>query len=106
MPRNLGLFYKYQGLLHDSYIVETSITTETFLIELDDFTTHVFADAIGEKKKLKIDHDKLVFPIHIEFEINDLTFNTVDDDGNIHEIKPYLLMNIYMNRSFLFAMIL
>lgn len=86
--QRLGLYHKYLGLLHDSWFIKTNITADKFSITLNDFTTHVFSDVIVEKKKLDIDHDKLVFPIQLDFEITNLTFNTVDEDGNIQSIEP------------------
>src|SRR5690606_29598361 len=86
--QRLGLYHKYLGLLHDSWFIETNITTDQFSITLNDFTTHVFSDVIVDKKKLNIDHDKLVFPIQVDFKTTNLTFNTVDEDGSIQTIKP------------------
>jgi hypothetical protein len=83
----LGQYYKYLGLLHDSWLIKTNITANRFSIILNDFTTHVFSDVIVERKKIKIDHEKLVFPIHIDFDIINLTFNTVDEFGNIQIIE-------------------
>lgn len=86
--QRLGLYHKYLGLLHDSWFIKTNITADKFSITLNDFTTHVFADVIVDKKKLDIDHDKLVFPIQLDFETMNLTFNIVDEDGNIQNIEP------------------
>lgn len=86
--KRLGLFHKYLGLLHDSWFIKTNITADKFSITLNDFTTHVFSDVIVDKKKLNIDHDKLVFPIQVDFETTNLTFNTVDEYGNIQSIEP------------------
>ncbi|TDG34814.1 hypothetical protein EZJ43_16705 [Pedobacter changchengzhani] len=86
--QRLGLYHKYLGLLHDSWFIKTNITADKFSITLNDFTTHVFSDVIVDKKKLKIDHDKLVFPIQLDFETTNLTFNTVDEEGNIKSIEP------------------
>ena len=86
--QRLGLYHKYLGLLHDSWFIKTNITADKFSITLNDFTTHVFSDVIVDKKKLGIDHDKLVFPIQLDFETTNLTFNTVDEDGNIQSIEP------------------
>ncbi|MEO6285374.1 MAG: hypothetical protein ABIN80_09450 [Dyadobacter sp.] len=83
----LGLYYKYLGLLHDSWFIGTKITANKLTIKLNDFTTHVFSEVIVDKKKLDIDHEKLVFPILIEFEITNLTFNTVDENGEIQKIR-------------------
>jgi hypothetical protein len=87
----LGLYYKYLGLLHDSTIVKINITTDKFSITLNDFTTQVFSDVIVDKNKLGIDHDKLVFPIQLDFETINLTFNTVDEDGTIQCIEPTII---------------
>lgn len=86
--QRLGLYHKYLGLLHDSWFIKTTITPDKFSITLNDFTTHIFSDVIVDKKKLNIDHDKLIFPIQLDFEITNLTFNTVDEDGNIQSIEP------------------
>jgi hypothetical protein len=69
-------------------IIKTNITSDKFSTTLNDFTTHVFSNVIVDKKKLDIAHDKLVFPIQLDFETTNLTFNTVDKDGNIQSIEP------------------
>jgi hypothetical protein len=84
----IGLFKKYIGSLSDSWILKTEITQQKFSILLNDFVTHVFADAIIAEKELKIDHDKLIFPIQVDFEITNLVFNTVDENGIIQTIDP------------------
>jgi len=86
--QRLGLFHKYLELLHDSQIIKINITADTFSITLNDFTTHVFSDVIVEKKKLDIEHEKLVFPLQLDFETLNLTYNRVDLSGNIYEIEP------------------
>ncbi len=86
--QRLGLYHKYLGLLNDSRFVKTNITSDKFSITLNDFTTHVFSDVIVDKNKLGIDHDKLVFPVQVDFETISLTFNTVDEDGIIQSIEP------------------
>lgn len=86
--QRLGLYHKYLGLLHDSWFIKTNITPDKFSITLNDFAIHVFSDVIVDKKKLDIDHDKLVFPIQLDFETTNLTFNTVDEHGNLQSIEP------------------
>lgn len=86
--QRLGLYHKYLGLLHDSWLININITDDKFSITLNDFTTHVFSDVIVDRKKLAIDHDKLVFPIQLDFETSNLTYNTVDEDGIILSIEP------------------
>lgn len=91
--QQLGLFSKYLiGLLHDSWVIEINQTDNLFSIKLNDFSTHVFADAIIERKKLAIEHHKLVFPIQLDFnKPYKVTYNEVDNDGNLTEIKPIKL---------------
>lgn len=84
----LGTYHKYLGLLHDSWLLEMSITADKFSITLNDFTTHVFSDVIVDKKKLDIDQTKLVFPLQIEFETRNVTFNSVAEDGTIQNFEP------------------
>lgn len=93
----LGVFKKYLiDKLHDSWVLETSLTENLFSIKLNDFSTHVFADALIEKKGLNIDHEKLVFPIHLDFMTNSrASFNLVDDDGYLTEIEP-IQLNVYL----------
>jgi hypothetical protein len=83
----LGLYYKYLGCLQDSWFIGTQITANKLTIKLNDFTTHVFSDVIVDKKKLDIAHEKRVFPILLEFETTNLTFNTVDENGEIRSIR-------------------
>jgi hypothetical protein len=89
----LGLFGKYLICkFHDSWVINTNISDNLFSVILNDFSTHVFADAIIEKKNLNIEHEKLVFPIQLDFKTNaKATFNEVDDDGNLTEINPVKL---------------
>jgi hypothetical protein len=89
--KRLGLYHKYLGLLHDSWFIKTNSTVDKLSITLNDFTIRVFSDVIVDKKKLDIDHDKLVFPIQLDFETTNLSFNTVDEDGNIQTIEPTAL---------------
>lgn len=86
----LGVFKKYLiDKLHDSWVLETSVTENLFSIKLNDFSTHVFADALIEKNGLNIDHEKLVFPIQLDFKTNSkVSFNLVDEEGYLTEIKP------------------
>jgi hypothetical protein len=86
--QRFGLYHKYLGLLHDSWFVSTNIKADKLSIILNDFTTHVFSEVIINKKKLTIDKNKLVFPIYIDFEITNLTFNKVAEDGKILCIEP------------------
>lgn len=86
--QRLGLYHKYLGLLHDSRFIKTNITADKCSITLNDFSTHVFSAVLVDKKKLDIDHGILVFPIQLDFETTNLTFNTVDEDGNIKYIEP------------------
>ena len=84
----LGLFRKYLICkLHDSCVVESTQDFDNFKIKLNDFSTHVFADAIVERKKNEIPHRKLVFPLTIELKGElEFTYNTVDDNGFLNEI--------------------
>jgi hypothetical protein len=94
----LGHFHKYLGRLHDSWVLETNLTADKFSIILNDFTTHVFADALIDKKKIEIDHDKLIFPVQLDFETSNLTYNLVDEFGNIRKIKPTII-NDYLDEQ-------
>ena len=84
----LGLFKKYLTCkLHDSWVIELTQDLDSLKIKLNDFSTHVFADAIIERKKINIPHDKLVFPLTIELKGKlEFTYNTVDDNGFLREI--------------------
>lgn len=84
----LGIYYKYLSSLNDSWIIKTELADNKFTMIINDFTTHVFADALIDKKGLKIDHKDLIFPLHLDFEKTDLSFNSVDDDGFISKIEP------------------
>lgn len=84
----LGIYNKYLSSLHDSWFIKTELTDNKFTTIINDFTTHVFAEALIDKKGLKIDHKNLIFPLHLDFEITDLSFNSVDDDGFISKIEP------------------
>jgi len=84
----LGLFKKYLICkLHDSRIIELIHDLDSLKIKLNDFSTHVFADAIIEREKIKIPHNKLVFPLTIELKGKlEFSYNTVDNNGFLNEI--------------------
>ncbi|WP_374949049.1 hypothetical protein [Mucilaginibacter sp.] len=84
----ISQYRPYFGLLHDSRILESIISPDQFFLQLNDFTTHVFADALVNRKRLAINDDKLVFRIDLNFKIVNLSFNTVDEEGFIKQIKP------------------
>ena len=84
----IGLYYKYIPLLHDSGVIETKIMENKFSLTLNEFTRFVFASALIDKKGLNIDKEKMTFPLQIDFDIINLTFNKVDDSGLIQPIEP------------------
>jgi hypothetical protein len=84
----LGNLNKYLiGKLHDSWITSFKLDEEKIQIDLNDFSTHVFSDAIVKKIEIKIDHDKLVFPVTIELK-GDLKveFFQVEENGDLKTI--------------------
>jgi len=85
--------------LHDSQVIEIMNQNNILTIKLNDFSTHVFADAIKDRYNLPISHDELIFPINIEFR-GDLFVNyfNVDDSGNLREIDPVSL-DVYLNEQ-------
>lgn len=75
--------------LHDSWITELEIKSNKFEMKLNDFSTHVFGDAIVEKFKIDIVHDKLNFPVIIELKGNlNVGFFKVKENGEIESIEP------------------
>ncbi|PAW91977.1 hypothetical protein CKK33_00090 [Mucilaginibacter sp. MD40] len=89
--QTLGRYYDYLGRLHDCWIIENTLVEQNFVLRLNDITTHIFADALISKKNLKVNEDDLVFRVNVDFQVSNLTFNTVDEDGSINEIKPLVL---------------
>jgi hypothetical protein len=68
----LGNLKKYLiGKLHDSWITKVvKLDEEKIQIDLNDVSIHVFSDAIVKIFDIKMAHDKLVFPMTIEFNGN------------------------------------
>jgi hypothetical protein len=89
----LGIFKKYLICkLHDSWIINIINQNDSFLIELNDFSTYVFAHSIIDKFKLSINADNIAFPLTIELKGNlKLEYYKVDDFGNLIEIEPLKL---------------
>jgi hypothetical protein len=86
----LGLFSKYLICkFHDSWVIDVKQSDNVFSITLNDFSTYVFEDAIIDKFSLPIDSDHIFFPVSLNFSSNlSVTYNTVDDDGNLKQIAP------------------
>lgn len=84
----LGNLKKYLiGKLHDSWITNFKLDEEMIQIDLNDFSTHVFSDAIVERFDIKIDHDKLVFPVTLELKGNlKVEFFQVEENGDLKTI--------------------
>ena len=57
-------------LLHDSWIIDLEIKSDILILTLNDFSTHVFADAIVDKFNIDIEHEKLIFPLILELKGN------------------------------------
>jgi|SRR5690554_1084070 len=75
--------------LHDSWITNLEIKSDKFEMKLNDFSTHVFADAIVEKFKIDIEHDKLDFPVIIELKGNlNIGFFRVKENGDLESVDP------------------
>ncbi len=89
----LGIYSKYLICkLHDSWIINILNQNDSLFIELNDFSTYVFAHSIIDKFKLPIDADHISFPLTIEFKGKlKLEYNKVDDIGNLIEIEPLKL---------------
>jgi len=99
--RKIGLLNKYiNGKLHDSWILNSKLTNETYQLELNDFATHVFSDAIIEKKNLRYEDEDLIFPIEINFhKVKKIQFYTINEKGfampiQITKIDEYLYEQI------------
>jgi hypothetical protein len=75
--------------LHDSWVTELEINSDKFEMKLNDFSTHVFGDAIVEKFKIDIEHDRLNFPVIIKLKGNlNIEFFKVKENGEIESIEP------------------
>ena len=84
----IGQFRKYMiSRLHDSPILESSFNELSFKIQLNDFATMCFADALIIRKELQISTDKLVFLLDLQFiGIKKIAYFLVDDDGFLSPI--------------------
>ena len=89
----LGIYSKYLICkLHDSRIINISNQHDSLIIELNDFSTYVFAHSIIDKFKLPIDVNHISFPLIIELKGKlKLEYNKVDEIGNLIEIEPLKL---------------
>lgn len=89
----LGNLKKYLiRKLHDSWITNFELDEEMLQIDLNDFSTHVFSDAIVERFEIEIDHDKLVFPVTLEVKGNlKVEFFEVEENGDLRGIDQISL---------------
>ncbi|MCB0704150.1 MAG: hypothetical protein KDC34_02530 [Saprospiraceae bacterium] len=97
---HLGVFKKYLICkLHDSWILGTERTHSTFKLKLNDFTTHVFADALIKRKNLQIEHDQLVFPLELTFHgIQQIECFEVDENGTLTSVE-YTDAGVYLHEQ-------
>jgi hypothetical protein len=86
----LGDFNKYLICkLHDSWIIDVLQQNDKLVITLNDFSTHVFADAIIDRFKLHIDSNNISFPVRIEFIDNlSIDYYNVNNNGKLDRIEP------------------
>ena len=93
----IGIGSKYFfGHLHDSDILSCKKIKGILYLKLNDRSTLEFACALIDKKKLKIDKSKIIFPLEIISEgATRLSLNTVDVDGTILESK-FVKLNEYL----------
>lgn len=81
-------FERYISRLHDSWIKGIEVNGDNMRIRLNDFDTHVFADALVEKHDLKIKHEALNFPLVLNFSGN-LSYKAYTVvDGSDGDLKP------------------
>lgn len=81
-------FERYISRLHDSWIKGIEVKDDSMQITLNDFDTHVFADALLEKYDLKIKHEALHFPLVLNFSGN-LSYKAYTVvDGSDGDLKP------------------
>ncbi|MHA4847643.1 hypothetical protein ACX0G7_25985 [Flavitalea antarctica] len=82
----LGLYSKYLNRLHDSNVLQAETKNGNFSLTLNDFVSHVFADALVERKNIAVAHEDLVFPVCLEFKDAEVTFNLVNNSGAVRQI--------------------
>jgi hypothetical protein len=83
--QKLGTYNKYLICkLHDSWVINISMTGNEFLISLNDFSTHIFADTIIEKNQMPLDSENLIFPLDLVFKKNlRIDYYKVNDKGKL-----------------------
>jgi adenine-specific DNA methylase len=86
----LGTFTRYsKSFLHDSEVLRSEVSATGYVLLVNDFTTHVFADAIVETKGVHIPHEELVFPLELEFnDFSEFSSYTIDLSGALVEAEP------------------
>ena len=81
-------FEHYISRLHDSWLKGIEVNGDSLRMTLNDFDSHVFADALVEKHDLKIKHEALHFPLVLNFSGN-LSYKAYTVvDGSDGDLKP------------------
>ena len=85
----IGIGNKYFfGHLHDSEIISLKIINGNLSLILNDFSTLVFACALIDKMKLRINKRNLKFPFEIKTEeTKHISLNIVENTGKIRQSK-------------------
>jgi hypothetical protein len=90
---SMGTFQKYFNRLHDSWVVSVAFSATQFAIRLNDFVTHVFADALIQYKGLTIDEELLEFPVELLFDNATVSYNLVNHLGQVRQTDPFAFHN-------------
>ncbi len=84
----LGRLHNYVPLLHDSRVLDLSTSDKHCSLLMSIHSRYAMACALIDKKGLHVDKEKLLFPITFHFEVSDLSFNRVEQDGTIVPVAP------------------
>lgn len=83
---NLPLYF--DSRLHDSWVNKITYSNTEVTINLNEFSTHCFAEALSNKYCIKIPHQKRIFPVCFNFNgVKKFTISWINRNGKILPLK-------------------
>ena len=74
----------FNSRLHDSWVLKIDYNNSAVSIQLNEFSTHCFADALSDRYEIRIPHKKRIFPVSLNFNgVKSFSVSWINRNGKI-----------------------